>query len=216
MGLTNTLTYYSDVQARGLLPKWVQWALTQQPALFNRAFRRLFAQVGPSPEHLRMSPLHPAIKLADPATCKHVTANSVPALVRWHPSICRFVALQEINAASAAPGGDPLSAWALERFWRPAAGGVAAPPPEPLPVLGASAGGSSRYLTDFQVHHAVCDGQLHCGCEDGNLLLCSGYPATHVDRLSWAWPTVGDRQAGCIAAGVCCGLCFLMHCDAWW
>lgn len=32
-------------QARGLLPKWVQWALTQQPALFDRAFRRLFAQV---------------------------------------------------------------------------------------------------------------------------------------------------------------------------
>ena len=36
------------VQARGLLPKWVQWALTQQPALFNRAFRRLFAQVPPA------------------------------------------------------------------------------------------------------------------------------------------------------------------------
>ena len=36
------------VQACGLLPKWVQWALTQQPALFNRAFRRLFAQVPPA------------------------------------------------------------------------------------------------------------------------------------------------------------------------
>lgn len=34
----------SVTQAKGLLPKWVQWALTQQPALFDRAFRRLFAQ----------------------------------------------------------------------------------------------------------------------------------------------------------------------------
>lgn len=36
----------SMLQAQGLLPKWVGWTLTQQPALFDRAFQRLFAQVG--------------------------------------------------------------------------------------------------------------------------------------------------------------------------
>ena len=63
-------------------------------------------------------------------------------------------------------------------------------------MLGASAGGTSRYRTDFQVHHASCDGQLHCGREDCNLLLCSSYPTALVDRLSWAWPTDGERQPG--------------------
>lgn len=120
---------------------------------------------GPQPWASAHVVTSPATKLADLATCKHVTVQfSVPALVRCRRSICRFVALQEINAASAAPGGDPLSAWALERFWRPAAGGVAAPPLEPLPVLGASAGGTSRYLTDFQVHFTTA--QLHRCCTD--------------------------------------------------
>jgi hypothetical protein len=145
------------VQAHGLLPKWVQWALMQQPALFNRAFRRLFAQVGPSPEYLNICTCCRTIQPLDWRVWLHASMSmcTFPVLqqVKYRRSTCRsVVALQEINAASAAPGGDPLSAWALERFWRPAAGGVAAPPLEPLPVLGASAGGTSRYLTDFQVH----------------------------------------------------------------
>lgn len=31
--------------SKGLMPKWVQWALTHQPALFNKAFERLFSEV---------------------------------------------------------------------------------------------------------------------------------------------------------------------------
>lgn len=31
--------------AKGLMPKWVQWSLTHQPALFNTAFDRLFSKV---------------------------------------------------------------------------------------------------------------------------------------------------------------------------
>lgn len=33
---------------KGLMPKWVQWSLTHQPALFNTAFDRLFSKVQPS------------------------------------------------------------------------------------------------------------------------------------------------------------------------
>ncbi len=32
------------LQARGLLPKWVHWALVHHPQLFSRAFQRLFKQ----------------------------------------------------------------------------------------------------------------------------------------------------------------------------
>ena len=31
--------------AKGLMPKWVQWSLTHQPALFDTAFDRLFSKV---------------------------------------------------------------------------------------------------------------------------------------------------------------------------
>ena len=34
------------LQAEGLMPKWVAFTLTQQPALFDRAFHRVFHQVG--------------------------------------------------------------------------------------------------------------------------------------------------------------------------
>ena len=34
------------LQAEGLLPKWLAFTLTQQPALFDRAFHRVFHQVG--------------------------------------------------------------------------------------------------------------------------------------------------------------------------
>lgn len=36
----------ASLQRRGPLATWVQWSLTQQPALFDRAFQRLFARVG--------------------------------------------------------------------------------------------------------------------------------------------------------------------------
>lgn len=65
---------------------------------------------------------------------------------------------QELEAAaSSAAGADPLSGWALERFWRPAAGGGAAPlrAPPPLAGVSATAAGTSRYLTDFQVCAAL-------------------------------------------------------------
>lgn len=35
----------ASLAGKGLMPKWVQWSLTQQPALFNKAFERLFNQV---------------------------------------------------------------------------------------------------------------------------------------------------------------------------
>ena len=35
----------ADLQARGLLPKWLAFTLTQQPALFDRAFQRVFHKV---------------------------------------------------------------------------------------------------------------------------------------------------------------------------
>jgi hypothetical protein len=34
------------LQAEGLMPKWLAFTLTQQPALFDRAFHRVFHQVG--------------------------------------------------------------------------------------------------------------------------------------------------------------------------
>jgi translation initiation factor 2-alpha kinase 4 len=33
----------SSLQRGGLLPRWLAWALTKQPALFDRAFKRIFA-----------------------------------------------------------------------------------------------------------------------------------------------------------------------------
>ena len=38
-------TIAAALAARDLLPRWVQWALTQQPQLFDRAFGRLFNMV---------------------------------------------------------------------------------------------------------------------------------------------------------------------------
>ena len=38
-------TIAAALAARDLLPRWVQWALTQQPQLFDRAFARLFSMV---------------------------------------------------------------------------------------------------------------------------------------------------------------------------
>ena len=38
-------TIAAALAARDLLPRWVQWALTQQPQLFDRAFARLFNMV---------------------------------------------------------------------------------------------------------------------------------------------------------------------------
>ena len=35
----------ASLSGKGLMPKWVQWSLTQQPALFNKAFERLFNEV---------------------------------------------------------------------------------------------------------------------------------------------------------------------------
>jgi len=35
----------ASLSGKGLMPKWVQWSLTQQPALFNKAFERLFSEV---------------------------------------------------------------------------------------------------------------------------------------------------------------------------
>lgn len=35
----------AHLQSKNLLPRWVQWIVTQRPALFNRAFSKLFAQV---------------------------------------------------------------------------------------------------------------------------------------------------------------------------
>lgn len=35
----------ASLSGKGLMPKWVQWSLTQQPALFNQAFERLFNEV---------------------------------------------------------------------------------------------------------------------------------------------------------------------------
>ena len=35
----------ASLSSKGLLPKWVQWSLTQQPALFDKAFERLFSEV---------------------------------------------------------------------------------------------------------------------------------------------------------------------------
>ena len=34
----------ASLSGKGLMPKWVQWSLTQQPALFNKAFERLFSE----------------------------------------------------------------------------------------------------------------------------------------------------------------------------
>ncbi|DBA86090.1 TPA: hypothetical protein ACH3X1_005610 [Trebouxia sp. C0004] len=34
----------ASLSGKGLMPKWVQWSLTQQPALFNKAFDRLFSE----------------------------------------------------------------------------------------------------------------------------------------------------------------------------
>ncbi|KAK9811583.1 hypothetical protein WJX72_006503 [[Myrmecia] bisecta] len=46
--------------ARGLMPKWVQWTLTQQPALFERAFQRLFVE--------EMASDRPGAHATDPTT----------------------------------------------------------------------------------------------------------------------------------------------------
>lgn len=35
----------ASLSGKGLMPKWVQWSLTHQPALFNKAFERLFTEV---------------------------------------------------------------------------------------------------------------------------------------------------------------------------
>ena len=35
----------ASLSGKGLMPNWVQWSLTQQPALFNKAFERLFSEV---------------------------------------------------------------------------------------------------------------------------------------------------------------------------
>ncbi|KAL0052345.1 hypothetical protein WJX82_000639 [Trebouxia sp. C0006] len=34
----------ASLSGKGLMPNWVQWSLTQQPALFNKAFERLFSE----------------------------------------------------------------------------------------------------------------------------------------------------------------------------
>ena len=35
----------ASLSGKGLMPNWVQWSLTHQPALFNKAFERLFTEV---------------------------------------------------------------------------------------------------------------------------------------------------------------------------
>lgn len=35
----------AHLQSRNILPRWVQWIITQRPAVFNRAFSKLFAEV---------------------------------------------------------------------------------------------------------------------------------------------------------------------------
>lgn len=44
----------ASLSGKGLMPKWVQWSLTQQPALFNKAFERLFSEVCALPVHAQV------------------------------------------------------------------------------------------------------------------------------------------------------------------
>lgn len=44
---THSLPQLAGMLSRkGLLPTWVQWSLAHQPALFDRAFHKLFSEVG--------------------------------------------------------------------------------------------------------------------------------------------------------------------------
>lgn len=36
----------SHLQSKRILPKWVQWTLTQKPSVFNQAFSKVFLEVG--------------------------------------------------------------------------------------------------------------------------------------------------------------------------
>ena len=63
-------TIAAALAARDLLPRWVQWALTQQPQLFDRAFARLFNMVG------------------------HCASCSQGCSVCWCVSVCNTLAVQ--------------------------------------------------------------------------------------------------------------------------
>lgn len=68
--------------------------------------------------------------------------------------------MQEVETGGgvAAAAADPLSAWALERFWRPAGAHTQRRSPQPLPpglaTPSAAAGTASRYQSDFQASFA--------------------------------------------------------------
>ena len=68
----------ASLSGKGLMPKWVHWSLTHQPALFNRAFESLFSQVR------GVLPNHDCNLLCIAATCTGALATACILAVTWH------------------------------------------------------------------------------------------------------------------------------------
>lgn len=98
------------LQAEGLIPKWLAYTLTQQPALFDRAFQRVFQQVG-----LLLWRCHSCSWL--------VNAGALCLAALFHNPCCLLACerVQELEAAAAEPdeseSEDPMH-WAAQRFWK--------------------------------------------------------------------------------------------------
>lgn len=87
-------------QHKGLVPKWLAFTLTQQPALFDRAFSRCFSKVGAVREQCmsRYSAMH------NPVCTTHLAA-------------CLLLQELEMSQQEADEADDPM-AWAVQRFWK--------------------------------------------------------------------------------------------------
>ena len=125
----------ASLAAEGLIPKWLAWSLAHQPALFDRAFQRVFAQVGCG---VRRRPAFAGVRAGSP-----VASHSAPPAA---PS-AQEVGEAGSGAATPRPGVDPAMAWAVCRFWkrRPAAslaalsGSAALRASQQLPAVGFGA-----------------------------------------------------------------------------
>lgn len=113
-------------QAEGLIPKWLAFTLTQQPALFDRAFQRCFAKVGE--EGAQLHPLCGVFLSFQINSCLEFVTSLCPAPAPTPPQaaaatppktvqLSRLPQELELSQQEGEEADDPM-AWACQRFWK--------------------------------------------------------------------------------------------------
>ena len=134
----------SMLQQQGLIPKWLAVTLTQQPALFEKAFQRMFLEVR-APCRLLGGGCGAYSRQPEIVWLSRPQAMCAPPMCVVH-TLCRVPALSECvqELQDAEDDADPSVSWAVHRFWAL----------RPLPML------TSRSSTHLRSRSAgVLDGE---------------------------------------------------------